>query len=271
MDMNTDCQLMVLEQGLDMNDLLALTKANTKCTFIVGEVLRRIFTKKLLIFRWQNIVPYSFEYSNVQYSTPKHQYVKESRNYIDVSNVSFILQIVKTFGHLISNLKIQYNSDVNDAEIANVCQMISRYCSESLKYMHIFIEKKLSINYEEPFKHVQHVLLQGKLYHLTHSNLTFSEMFPSMRQLTMNNVGRYDLVLSEQHYPHLEHVQADIRDTTRGQFGSNALTILLTNNQQIRKLSLSFVASRILQMIAKELPNIECLEIEYYIEHDISV
>lgn len=232
MDLNEDCKFCVLEH-LDFSDLINVTEVNAKCQNVVGEVLKQTFAKKTLVFRWIHVLPNPLEDSNGRSSV--NQQVKESRDSIEVSNDSLILKIVKYYGHLIQSLKVFFHSTIIDVEIAHISEFINRYCSNSLKSIHISIEKKVSINYAKPYIFVENLSLEGKVYHLSHSNLTFAEMFPSMRRLVLGSSRGFDLSLSEQNYLNLEHVEVDICDTVKGRFGNNALRVLLENNPQIKR------------------------------------
>lgn len=256
--MNFDCQLIIFE-FLPVYDLLLFAEINKKLKLLVERELKRRFLKKMLIFR----APYdSHELKDARAS------LKESYDLIQITRLPTIYMILRDFGHTIANLKILHFLATPEHEDQSIYQSINLYGSESLSQFHITNNgNDIFARVTKPFKTVERLSLHGRFKNVNNSEFGFEELFPWLRQLDLESVNIHELDISERKMAHLEYLTADIWNSNT----SPAIKRLITNNPQIRSLTLLSVTPGLLQFVSERLPHLQYLEIGYFSEENVDV
>lgn len=259
MDLNTDCQYLILDQ-LRVTDLSALEKVNKYFECFAGDIVRRRFAKKMVVFDllWPHDIPYDYV---------------ETAEYIEMKHAETTIKMLKQFGRYIQNLKIQHISTERHLDrepTKEVYKLIQELCSETLTQFHL---KHVQLNYFENvtkvFKNVQNVTLEGNLINLGNDRLNLSEMFPAMRSLRVNMIqlqNRSTLILK---FPQLEHLHVDIYSTDFRTYVTEPIIVeLVKENPQIQSIVIGNLCMNLLQVVAENLINLEQLSLHNYYEVD---
>lgn len=264
MDLNVDCQLMILER-LNVPSLISIAETNKYFAKLVPSVLQRIFAKKLVIFH----IPY--------YSDKIDLNVFETDDDIQIQNIRTISKLLQKYGHLISRLKIeQFYSTGNGAYF--IQNLTNLYCSEALIELHmVFVHftshvasssrysAKHSVEeFKKPFKRLERLFLHGDFKDLNNQELDFNEIFPALRYLSLELIGVQNISWVDQNFSHLKELHAQIWSTHEiaGFFSESAVEKLISTNPQIQRLTLRNSSGKLLKFIASELPAVEHLGLE---------
>lgn len=256
MDINNDCQLMILEM-LQMPDLMSLSDINKGLELLVQNILRRKFAKKTVVIR------------NTLYSPIMTiKYIEEFHDRIEVQHVLVVRKILEKFGHLILHLDIFHEYTLWQDTSKDIFRSINFYCADTLIELHISNWNDILMQFKTPFNKVEYLSLEGNFYKMSHSNLTFTEMFPRVQHLALRHLEYANGDFLELHYPHLTHLTAVVWNGNQlrlpWQINDQALRKLFENNLQIKSLRLKFPSTSLLHMIAEKLLLLERLEIVYF-------
>lgn len=252
-DLNVDCQLLILSE-LDIVSLISLAEVNERFLFLVKNILRRKFEKKLVIF----VIP--------QLNGKIEQYIHEDIDYIKIQHLKVILKLLRHFGHLIQNLKIHYNYLPNN-KVSHIYKFVNMYCSETLQQLHMINSYENLFNQlTKPFKKVENLTLRGKFDRLSTCELSFNEVFPAIRTMALDMVNVADMSWIDQKFPHLEHLKMFIwgNNETSECFQESTAKTLIQNNPQIRSLMLRHATPIFLKFISNELPDLRALELHSF-------
>lgn len=254
--MNTDCHLLILEQ-LDIDSLIAIGHANRHFSNLAAAVLRRRFNNKFIVF---SISTSPDEQANQ---------VSDTDGIIKIQNLGTMLKTLKYFGDFISKLEIVFDSiDPLENRVHQIYQFTNVYCSERLAQLHLAnAPNGFFDNFRKPFKRLENVSLSGDFDKLSNENKNLSEIFIALRSLTLNTYSILDSNWIEQVYPHLEYLNLLVyksNGNAPGRLTKSKIERLLENNKQIRILALEDASPELLRIVAKNLPNLEKLELKLF-------
>lgn len=257
MDLNTDCQILVLE-NLQMDNLYSLSKTNKYFSNFVDDILRQKYLKKMVIFR-----------SLFAYSTSPTFDFDETDKGVEVRYAKTAIKMLKKFGHSIRNLKIQNivrNEFHAQIDIKEVYNLIEEHCSETLSELHLeWMKENFFANITIPFKNVKSVSLLGEIGGLGNDQLNFQQMFPSLRRLRLNDVRNQNITTLETEFPHLDHLHVYIQKYDQYGYLAESVTMgLIRNNPHIRSIVLINSGANMLHFVSNELLNLEKLTISNY-------
>lgn len=257
MDLNLDCQLLILDE-LDWMSLISMAETNEHFMNIIKDIFRCRFEKKSLILS----TPHSD--SKIE----DHQ-ITETSDSISIQNHQLILKILKNFGSVIPSLRIFHNTTNENSAL--VYRSINLHCFKTLKQIEILvIQNEFFDEFTKPFKDVQSVRLDGNFKKLSSSKLSLSEMFPVMSHLSLGRIQVDDtdwIVV----FPNLVHLKAQIysiKDINSEYWVEGPTTNVIKTNRHVRSLHLLDVNPKLLKFIADEMPNVENLELQGF-EHDL--
>lgn len=180
-----------------------------------------------------------------------------------------MLKTLKYFGDFISKLEIVFDSiDPLENRVHQIYQFTNVYCSERLAQLHLANAPKGFFNeFRKPFKRLENVSLSGDFDKLSNEKNNFSVVFPVLRSLTLSTYSILDSNWIEQVYPHLEYLNLLVyksNGNAPGRLKKSKIERLLENNKQIRILALEDASPELLRIVAKNLPNLEKLELKLF-------
>lgn len=254
MDMNIDCQKLILEE-LDFNSLMSMAETSNHISILTVDILRRRFAQKKLVFAIRN------SNSDTTLAT------EENDHLIKVQDRNLIRKVLQNFGHVIDSLEI-----VHDFLLGNQTEFIytftNLYCSETLTQLHLFASPENAFDeFTKPFKSVQSLLVSGSFDKLQSADLSLSQLFPAMSRLTVATVSISDMNWVAQTFPNLVHLEAHVWSTiiqSPQRTIESKLNILLVKNPQIRRLLVKNISPNGLRAVATKLPNLERLDLQLY-------
>lgn len=252
MDLNTDCQLSVLDQ-LDLSTILTLSETSKHFSFLAAEILRQKFATKLVAI------------SIPCFAGALEHNVVEMEDKIRMQNNRAISLMLEHYGHLIAKLSLDHHySPDRGADL--IYSQINVYCSETLRELHIsskaaehFIDE-----FVKPFKKVEVLSLGGVFNKLGDKEYDFSEIFPSLRCLTLSMTYIDDATsIVRNSFPHLEHLEFVVWKSRENPSAlcETMIRQLLTNNPHIRSVNLHNVSPKLIKFLADEMQNLKSLEI----------
>lgn len=255
-----DCQLSICEE-LDLPKLLTLTETSKQFIPIVENILRRRFLKKSV-----TIVGL---YPNGENISPKF-YTRETVNDIRIQHFETATKLLKQFGNLIKNLRIEhYFMPTNELKL--IYQLVNLHCSQTLTelYMDNDVEDVLA-EFTVPFKHVQSVTLAGIFKRLNNAKLVFGKMFPQLRRLTLKTGSVLDRSWVDQTFQHLEHLHVNVwtYGEVVGCFSESVLERLFSTNPHIKSLELGNATPKVLKMLLEKLTKLEKLDLFSFAESE---
>lgn len=233
MDVNFDCQLMILEH-LDFESLVNVSQVNAKLNYGASDVFKRRYKDLDVVI--ENIV-------NKQWKIV---------NGILTLNYDMTEGFLKAFGNLIKRLHIQFDS-IPSKYYSKLGYFVSKYCSETLEqFAEYHGDQSFLRVIQKPFKRVQNVYVQNNILVLN-KNLKFHEIFPELRYLCLDQGLSDNNHPTDYHYPNLIglRISADVLQT----FDS-----LFEKNPHIRVISCDRVQSiEPLKVINDHFPELEYL------------
>lgn len=183
------------------------------------------------------------------------------------------VNILKTFGHLITGkleLLLSYAGDVNITEIS---YFLNSNCADTLKEIRIEIRHQDFFEVmTKPFKNLEILEMEGSTRDLGSSTLTFSELFPAIKHLNLKSLQINNKSCIDDHFEHLEHL--DIRTLNHSttdfhEFNAEDVEKCLRKNPQIRSLVLHKAKRPILDISSRVLPHLDSLELSCF-KNDVS-
>lgn len=192
------------------------------------------------------------------------------RNLCDIDDVIYVQRtksihhFLKHFGQSISRLTLEHGSSqellLHSSTfnvVSTINELINFHCSNSL--VELKIENYYANFFEEmtrPFKYVENITITGWFEKLGTSTLTFDELFPAIKQLTLTNVKVISPKSIARRFPHLEYLQIEVS----GSFLECDVEAVLQMNSQIRILNLDGISRHLLRVVSENLPKLDTLE-----------
>lgn len=224
-NLNLDCLEAVLDH-LKIVDLLNVADASTRLRNAAKLVYARSHSEKVVVFEelyyssGVNIFKYAIR-DDRYVSHSMEKYVAIDKNAFGISDYKIAFQLMRTFGHLVSNLIFDIRNkplsipQLVDYEIdVRLLKYINEYCSETLEKMMIRTRRTSScFNYfKKPFKQLEQLTIDNFLN--TPNGVTMApaddclvRLFPNMRSLSLSNHQFVSIRCIGHHFPHLEHLK----------------------------------------------------------------
>lgn len=193
--------------------------------------------------------------------------VEETNEHIRFLSVGLFENVLKEFGHSIRNLMIENTVKVENPQLLNATyKLIEKYCSDTLVQLHLnwagpcFLDE-----IEKPFKKVVNVTWELN----SHEVFNLRDLFPAMRSLCVKYDDPLRIPLNTPlKFPQMEHLSINYTNKNPDFHKTEPLVIqFMKENPQIRQLSMNQLSPRLLECVAKRLPNLEKLELCEY-RHD---
>lgn len=275
-NLNSDCLSLILER-LDYDDLVNATKINEKLSSVAADVFRYKYSRKSIVihdrFSLSNnsdelfdvtgmeIDSETIEDENLYLEMPTFN-VKFSENAIELDYGGEILNLFKYFGDEIKKLvsQIEWADSNSCAEI--IGRLISKYSSESLVDLTVEVSEENVLEFvTKPLINVQNLELTLRDRNTNLKSYQLNELFPALRSLTIFQLFDFDeSVFFDYHIPNLEHL--DIR----GSYNEyKTYSGLISNNPQIRTLSLTNARAEYVEKVSANLPQLETLTLKKFI------
>lgn len=188
--------------NLNIIELLNVSSTNEYFRQLSSVVFRRRIDVKTFIFSRSNYIPVE-------------NYGIASKNEIEktfyIENYDVMLAILKRFGHLLINLRLDYRSAFDVERRQQIAQYTSKYCGETLLELDIRSYDGFELEYfSMPFKKVE--ILTVNRVDLRSDKTTLDQKFPVIRQLNMKYayVGGWNgktVCISE--FSHLERLSIE--------------------------------------------------------------
>lgn len=250
LDLNEDC-LLIIFKNLQLTDLIALAETNEHLYRLTVIAFKQKFNKKQI----KLYGPYTRNATN--------NAIIDTDSVI-LSNLPTIHKILCYYGHVISNLDIEYRPD---SQVQALTKIINAIAFDSLIEFHVsggfygFFK-----HLKKPFNRLEILSLSGTFDYVGNSAHNFSELFPSVRRLSFNDMQVFKNPNGiNGFYSELEHVEFEIcDDKDNGCFDEAIIKNFIKCNSQIRSLKLRFVTRKLLKFIAENLKNLENLKLSAY-------
>lgn len=235
-------------ENLEPKELLTLSEASDR--FLV--VAQNIFETK-----------YSDKTIEISDALPTEEDVFiDRRGVISIDDRVVALNILERFGHLIQKLAIRYSSD----DLNEIINSIGLHCADGLIQLEIdSFDVKLFEKFQKPFKNVEILSIVGHFNRVAASNLSFTELFPVLRELSLNHVEINDPKSLLIEIPTLRHVHINAYQfNMTNHLTENQFQDLLRKNSQIESLKLDNGNRELLKLINRIVPKLESLELVNY-------
>lgn len=247
LDMNEDVHHLILE-NLDFDDLQSFAETNQHFSSLAVQIFRRKFSCKFV-----EIKSVTYAYSD-----------DKSRIYVRDENSA--RRLFKQFGPSIYRMKVNYGEsfDMNARQMESISRLINLYCADTLKEI-VISDKQNSFfsQMTKPMKSVENVELTGDFRSLSSDNLTFGEIFPAMKSLSLptTRIDHIDQII--QHFPHLNELRVHFYSTSMTPMMKESDVLqMLKRNPQIRVLKLHSPSESFFRATNEALPNLEYFRIE---------
>lgn len=188
--------------------------------------------------------------------------IPEEDDTVHIKQFGEILRVLKIFGHLITRLWIEYNQyRAFGVDMAPIVKYVNLYCANTLIEFNVVMNSDYTEFFDEmtkSFEHVEQLSISGRFNKLTSSTLSFVEMFPSVRSLSLDYVQVLDKNGLDLKFLNLTHLNVEI-DNSR--FTSEDIENILRANPKIQRLELGRGDLAILKVASEVLHDLESLEL----------
>lgn len=241
--------LLLVFEDMDLKDLIAIAKSDPYIQRVAEMVYKAKFSKS------------PFEIDDYYQCTGQ----VAGDECVERLEFDSILDLFQVFGHLISKLVINHMSLREQPEkLRALNEHISKFMSHSLieiKFSYLF--NGCLVGLQEPFAKVECVTFgnTGSIEPVDHSNnMNLSAMFPVVRQISLYGSSPFNNPkMMEQHFPNLESMEFKSGMHEKSQ--PSILERRFQLNPQLRCLSFSKASWNVLEVISKNAPNIEHIQI----------
>lgn len=248
LDLNIDVQLVIFEY-LDLEDLTSVAETHGHFLYLAQDIYRRKFSKKVIGF--------------IGFGASKAE--NELKNRMEINEFPMALNVLKHFGSFISSLEVSYST--NNKHIRDLYKCINFYCAKTL--IEIKIDQHNTYNRDtffgnmtKSFWKVERVSIRGHHNNFRSSTLSFRDLFPVMRHLSLTFVSYSHTNGLYQTFPKLEHLNVQVlefHDPFR--FSESNTKLLLKENTHIQNLTLVYFSRKFLKTVSELVPKLKYLEI----------
>lgn len=160
-------------------------------------------------------------------------------------------KFLSLFGDLIESIAIEFVS-IPTIRHKLIGDFVNLYCSEALVNIEVNNCSEGTFDgMKKPFKKVESVIFDGEWENLDNNSLSFDQLFPEMRTLTLIYSNGYIL---EKNYPKLSELSLNAPNIN--------LIRLLQSNPQIQQLTVRHSSAEFLKMVNDKLPNLEVISFD---------
>lgn len=247
--------LQILE-SLDFKDLISIKQTNKQLSLLAEFVFHRKFAGKII---------------RIVEPTYKKEEIFTDGEIIEIHNAHNILNLLNYFGAHITKLEVRFgpNDDeyrdniYNTTVIGAINKLISLKCAKNLVYFNVYSCFEFFNDIAQPFERAENVTISGHFNKLGNSNLSFTELFPAVKRLSLPCTRILDMSGVIQTIPQLEHLEMGIY---KFDYYPSELEIemMLRLNPQIKSFCLSNGNRKLLDTINKISPNLDSLDLQNY-------
>lgn len=247
-DLNSDCQLLILED-LDVHSLLKISQTSKQFNHLAIDVYRRKYSKKM------------FRIKTKWYSTDEDVIVTDDS--ISITSSSVAVEFLEVFGPSMIKLTVHYA--LMDADEATVlARNINKHCSDSLLHIEFYAsDENVWKEMQDSFRKVENVSFIGRLE--TDYRTNFTVIFPNVRCLILRDiffVNEFQQRNFNMKFPQLEYLSVEFSAiNTDNSFSDKEFEMFTQTNSHIRSLKLLNVSEESLKIAIKNLQNLESLNI----------
>lgn len=146
------------------------------------------------------------------------------------------------------------------------------YCSESLNELTIeTFSGEIFSELRKPFKNVSVVRLSSGSWDCEANNVNISEIFPSVRQLNMEQSYTNSKCIDYYHFPHLDHIKFPMYSDAsphKMETKNKMYEHIFNLNTQLRSIHITdYNSNDILRVASKKLKNLESIELTTFCEY----
>lgn len=246
----TDVHYLILEK-LDFSDLLSFTKTNKYFSILAARVFHQKFSHKI-----------------IEIQPEEEDGFRETEERLYIQHPDKIGPFLEKFGPWVHKMKVNYRQSYCDVEILKtISRLINSYCSKSLTEIVIYDKEDAFISQiTKPFEHVEYVEIYGTYTDLNNSNMSLSEMFPAMKNLSMPSTTVSNRQSVYQNFSNLIELNANYYDpyncVGHWIWAENQIEQVLKRNPQIRRLKVHGPTEYTFKVANELLPNLEYIRIE---------
>lgn len=188
-------------------------------------------------------------------NSTKFSLSSELENVVEEHDLNLVLNVLKTVGHLIRTLKIDYGTlDVKPRSLIN--QQLSKVCAKSLLEIEItHCNDNDFLDFLGPFEKVEKVKL--RFGNLKEDSVRFDQIFPSVRRLDVGGMQYVHSGFIKHQFAHLKHLIVEFWDNEN----LSSIQKCLQLNPQLQSVSLYQCDWNILKMMSETMSNLENLEL----------
>lgn len=198
-------------------------------------------TNKHFFYLVENVLKHRFVNNMIIFETP-HTFIDNSTGSINrIQSLQTAKKLLEHFGHLLRNLQVSRYPNINSFDF-------------------------FPNEFTKPLENVESISLHGQFTRFSNEKLSFHEIFPAMRNLSVSRVNVRDMSWVDHNYPSLEHLSLHIwyEYSEPGYFNPLIVERLLQNNPQIRSLILENASRKMLSCVADKLLNLDILELRVF-------
>lgn len=198
--------------------------------------------------------------------------IQEVLNVVYVEQYGEILRLLKYYGHLITKLSIVYSQypQFGGVNMAPIIKYVNTYCNNNLIEFDITINSDYMEVFDKmtkPFKQVKKLSICGKYNKMESSTLSFGELFPALRSLSLNYVQVHDKNNLDFKFPHLKHLYVEIGQSDKTRFTEDDVEKMIMTNSNIKSLKLGRCDIDMLKIVSELLLDLESLQLVSFINY----
>lgn len=240
---------------LELQDLLHASESMPQRANITDEVFQRKYLKNEPLVR---------VYVHIRHAGHA---VKFFDNEITIYGHSYGKRVFKQFGGFLKNIKVHYDTFVDNfpAEIIN--RFLNRYCSESLKRLQLDYWSDLIdlSDFEIPFKNVDELIVTASvaLKEIT-APKSMNELFPNLHRINLKFEKDSNISFIDGQFVLIDHFHLTVRyiDDAKRPEMIEQLKEFIIKNPSIRSIEISLDYSpNFLKFLSKTLLDLESLNI----------
>lgn len=192
---------------------------------------------------------------------PSTNDIHDISNTVYVKDVAIFLDLLKTFGNLISKLSLTYSHLVPD-QIREINAHVSVNCFKSLSELHIESWGENAFDgLNGTFENLIQLSISGKVQKLNGKSVKLDKFFPNLETLSLQFIHVYDLDVIHRNFPQLENLHVIVGRSDSDEFSESNVENLLKNNPQIQRLRLGQANLSFLKKVRKILTKLDTLEL----------
>jgi len=247
---------LLLIDSLNIDTILSLNNNDELYLRLAEDAFKRKYSQKV----FKIVDPVRMGFDDIQ----------EVINVVYVRQYGEILRLLKYYGHLITKLSIVYSQypQFGGVNMAPIIKYVNTYCNNNL------IEFDLTINSDymevfdkmtKPFKQVKKLSLCGKYNKMASSTLSFDDLFPALRSLSLKYIQVHDKSNFDYKFPHLKHLYVEIGQSDKTRFTEDDVEKMIMTNSHIQSLKLGRCDMKMLKIVSEILLDLESLQLVSFI------